>query len=51
MAKGRNRTVYKDNDGQWTNKRNDATRASSKYRTQKEAQDAARRMLKNQDCG
>jgi len=51
MAKGRDRTVYKNEHGQWANKRNDATRASSKHRTQKEAQDAARGMLKNQGGG
>jgi Uncharacterized protein conserved in bacteria (DUF2188) len=51
MGKGRDRTVYQDKDGQWANKRNDASRASSKHRTQKEAQSAARRMLRNQGGG
>lgn len=51
MAKKRDRMVYKDDDGRWANKRNDASRASSKHRTQKEAQDAARRMLQNQGGG
>lgn len=35
----------------WINKRNDADRASSTHDTQKEAIDAARRMLQNQDGG
>ena len=43
--------MYKDKDGQWVNKRNDASRVSTKHRTQKEAQDSARRMLKNQGGG
>jgi hypothetical protein len=51
MAKGRDRTVYRNKAGKWVNKRNDATRAGSTHRTQKEAQDAARDMLKNQGGG
>jgi hypothetical protein len=49
-GKGRDRTVYKSGDD-WINKRNDADRASSKHNTQKEALDAANRMLKNQGGG
>lgn len=49
-GKGRDRTVYKSGDD-WINKRNDADRASSKHNTQKEAIDAANRMLKNQGGG
>lgn len=49
-GKGRDRTVYRSGD-EWVNKRNDADRASSKHRTQKEAIDAANRMLKNQGGG
>ncbi len=49
-GKGRDRTVYRSGD-EWINKRNDADRASSKHRTQKEAIDTANRMLKNQGGG
>jgi len=51
MSKGRDRTVYKNSNGEWVNKRNDAERASSLHRTQKEAEQAARQMLKNQGGG
>jgi len=46
-----NRTVYQRNDGSWVNKRNDADRASSVHFTQKEAEQAAKKMLKNQGGG
>lgn len=49
-GKGRDRTVYRSGD-EWVNKRNDADRASSKHSTQKDAIDAAHRMLKNQGGG
>ena len=48
MSKPQDRTVFRRPDGTWANKRNDASRASSVHGTQKEAQDAARQMLKNQ---
>jgi len=51
MNKGRDRTVSKRPDGQWANKRNDADKASSLHRTQKEAEGAARNMLTNQGGG
>ncbi len=51
MSKDRDRTVYKRDDGKWVNKRNDAGKASSVHGTQKEANDAARGMLKNQGGG
>jgi hypothetical protein len=51
MSKGRDRTVSHRGDGQWANKRNDATRASSLHDTQKEAEAAAREMLSNQGGG
>jgi hypothetical protein len=35
----------------WENKRNDADKASSLHRTQKEAEQAAKGMLKNQGGG
>ncbi|MGE0290225.1 MAG: DUF2188 domain-containing protein [Bradyrhizobium sp.] len=49
-GKGRDRTVYRSGD-EWINKRNDADRASSKHSIQKDAIDAANRMLKNQGGG
>ncbi len=51
MSKGRNRTISRRSDGSWENKRNDASRASSVHRTQKEAEQAAREMLRNQGGG
>ena len=51
MSKGRDRTISRRPDGTWENKRNDAERASSTHRTQKEAQQDGRRMLRNQVGG
>ena len=51
MSKGKDRTVFKRDDGTWVNKRNDSDRASSTHTTQKAAEDAAREMLKNQGGG
>lgn len=51
MSKGRDRTVYRREDGQWANKRNDASKASSVHATQKEAEQAAKGMLSNQGGG
>ena len=51
MGKGRDRTVSRRSDRSWVNKRNDASKASSLHRTQKEAEAAAREMLKNQGGG
>lgn len=51
MSKGRDRTVSKRPDGQWANKRNDADKASSLHRTQKEAETTARNMLTKQGGG
>ncbi len=51
MSKGRDRMVSPRSDGQWENKRNDAERASSVHRTQREAENAARENLKNQGGG
>ena len=50
MSKGRDRTVYKDGND-WVNKRNDASKASSRHITQKEAENAARINLHNQGGG
>lgn len=50
-GKGRDRTVYRNEEKDWVNKRNDSDRASSKHDTQKQAEQAAREMLKNQGGG
>jgi hypothetical protein len=50
MSKGRDRTVFQ-RDGIWFNKRNDADKASSVHRTQREAEAAAKDMLRNQGGG
>jgi len=51
MSKGQDRTVSKRPDGTWSNKRNDASKASSLHSTQKEAIEASRAMLKRQGGG
>jgi hypothetical protein len=51
MSKDRDRTIYRRDDGQWVNKRNDTDKASSLHSTQKEAEQAAKEMLKNQGGG
>lgn len=51
MSKGRDRTVYRRDDGQWVNKRNDADKASSVHDTQGQAEQAAREMLQSQGGG
>ena len=51
MSKNRDRMVSKRPDGSWANKRNDAEKASSLHKTQKEAEQAARTMLNNQGGG
>ena len=51
MSKRRDRTVYRGDDGQWRQKRNDASRAGSVHGTQKQAQDEARRLLKREGGG
>lgn len=51
MSKGKDRTVYKRDDGQWVNKRNDAGKASSVHPTQGEAQRTATGMLKKSGGG
>ena len=51
MGKGRDRTVYRREDGSWANKRQDAERASSVHDTQHTAEQAAREMLKHQGGG
>ena len=51
MSKGRDRSIYRRDDGSWANKRNDAGKPSSVHDTQKDAIDTARDMLKNQRGG
>jgi uncharacterized protein YdaU (DUF1376 family) len=51
MSKNQDRMVYRRDDGNWINKRNDSERASSVHSTQKAAEDAAREMLRNQGGG
>ncbi len=51
MSKDRDRTVSRRPDGTWENKRNDADKASSLHKTQKEAEQAAKAMLQNQGGG
>ena len=41
MSKDRDRMVYRNSNGEWVNKKNSASRASSVHRTQKEAENAA----------
>jgi len=50
MSKGKDRTVYQ-RDGVWVNKRNDASRVSSKHSTQADAEKSAKDMLTNQGGG
>lgn len=51
MSKGRDRTVYRREDGKWVNKRNDASKPSNVHDKQKEAEKSARKMLKKQGGG
>ena len=51
MSKGKDRIVYRRSDGVWVNKSNDADKASSLHKTQKDAENAARQNLKNQGGG
>jgi hypothetical protein len=45
------RVVFQNEDGNWVNKRVELKRASSVHETQKQAEDAAREMLRNQGGG
>jgi hypothetical protein len=51
MGKVIERVVYKRDDGQWANKKNSASKVSSLHSTQKEAEQAAKEMLKNEGGG
>lgn len=49
--KKNDRTIYRNEDGSWSNKRNEAERAGSRHDTQREAIDAGRDMLRNSGGG
>jgi hypothetical protein len=51
MSKGRDRIVYRRDDGQWVNKRLDADRPSGLHKTQRSAESEVREMLRNQGGG
>lgn len=51
MSKKNDRFVYRNQDGEWINKKLSADKASSLHSSQKAAEDAARQMLKNQGGG
>lgn len=51
MPNQNDRSVFRREDGQWVNKRNDADRASSLHSTQADANSAAREMLQNAGGG
>lgn len=51
MSKKQDRTVFRSKVGDWVNKRNDASKATSRHRTQREAQGAARANLRKQGGG
>lgn len=45
------RIVYQKSNGEWANKKNSASRASTVHETQKEAQTKAKEMLQNSGGG
>ena len=51
MSNGKRRTISRRPDGTWENKRDDKEKASSVHATQKEAEKAAREMLKKSGGG
>jgi hypothetical protein len=51
MSKTTDRIVSRQPDGQWQNRRNSASRATSLHPTQKEAENAARLLLQKQGGG
>lgn len=51
MSKGRDRTIFRRPDGTWVNKRNDASRATSVHKTQRDAEQAGRENLRRQGGG
>jgi hypothetical protein len=51
MSKDQDRMIYRRDNGDWVNQRNDADKASSLHRTQKDAIEAGKKMLTNQGGG
>lgn len=51
MSRRNDRSVFRTTDGDWANKRNNAGKATSLHITQREAENAAREMLRNQGGG
>jgi len=51
MSKSSDRIIFKRDNGEWVNKKVDSDKASSIHRTQREAENAAREMLKNSGGG
>jgi len=51
MSKPQDRSVYRRKDEMWVNRRNDASRATNLHNSQKEADQAARKNLRNQGGG
>lgn len=51
MSKGRDRIVYRRDDGKWANKRLDKDQPGSLHDTQAGAEDAARDMLRRSGGG
>ena len=51
MSKKQDRMVYRNSDGDWVNKRNSVLRAATLHQTQKEAEEAAKAMLRNAGGG
>ncbi len=51
MTKGKDRIVYRREDGKWVNKRINVDKASSLHDTQNDAANTAKEMLRNQGGG
>lgn len=51
MSKKDDRIVYQKSNGEWANKKNSASKASSLHATQKEAVDKAKQMLESSGGG
>lgn len=51
MSKDNDRVVSRRSDGKWQNKRTGAKRPSTVHSTQKDAEDAAEKMLRNSGGG
>jgi hypothetical protein len=51
MSKQQDRIVYRRSDGKWANKRNSADKPNSLHDTQKKAEEAAKKILRNQGGG